>query len=964
MVNVHTTAIWQRKIQLATFEQTLDAKFPSSYRQFVLDCGATVLDGFKILGLSTETVAMSVLEGTQILRTKRPDLLGKSIAISINGTKALCLDLEKGSEEDAPLSEVDLTQKEVSSKLLGKTFGEWIEKHEIVSKRFSVAWNRVRSRQSETPDNKQARWSWDTTINRIKDYIVGVAAFRHNPIQNCLEVDELYPVNQPHVKKGEPIRILMNEIFASARDYSGSLQIVFTRDIREDETGKIPEKCKTEREQRKATFVPKELVDFAEKYKITFEGQEKGIISHKEGVELWFASLELPPEIKEEICKLEKAEYLSKEIIAEIISKGIWTKEELVWIFLNAPRPETLLLGSDAPEDRLFYSESINYGRAALLAVRFKEAIIAELTKGVSIEEIEKENLNCVLESKKDFWVLKCNKDFSLPKSWMVSQPEKLVKADEPVLLVCRPCFPADPKHDEAWIKEDIEILLNSSAEAKIRCLLLSYEFISPDYNKDIGKIKEIVKAAGDRGVYVLFAPSRMYLFLDEEIQRRMRRARMKHFPQRKGQPELQIIDVPKEWWDVPKNLTIRRGIQNASNSAKVFAGQIAKNRDIPHYRMQFSLMCEVVEREALQNHKIIIEVEGKDSKALLKALRCENGPCKDVTFPYIRPEEMPHFLERIRLNLKTQDKKPPPSLWKQIVEFIFGDRNLLSSENKNLFSVLENVQGGIVVLIKPWKPSLPEEMPVEKTEPQEEKKVFEVPSQLKEKIDAERKKKRCIGNPAELDNAHEHLQNSLKNRLPLGMASIRSHVFIQMVRDYIYHFPGIEPQCVKITYSDGAEGKPFPLFSLSVIKEPEGKFFTYPVGLVSLRHMKFDKDIERSLIRNREIQLKDTSADQEDIAYRRTYEHIEEFLKFLNGKIKEKEASLGLQALLIRENSLKDKQWDGLALHIFQSTGLEAASVGAYRAIVELIGKYRGRLIVVPTIKPGEVYEKAERWY
>ncbi|MBU4204821.1 hypothetical protein KKH26_01395, partial [Patescibacteria group bacterium] len=47
-------------------------------------------------------------------------------------------------------------------------------------------------------------------------------------------------------------------------------------------------------------------------------------------------------------------------------------------------------------------------------------------------------------------------------------------------------------------------------------------------------------------------------------------------------------------------------------------------------------------------------------------------------------------------------------------------------------------------------------------------------------------------------------------------------------------------------------------------------------------------------------------------------------------------------------------KDWDsraGLRLHLFQSTGLEPAVVGTYRAVVELLQKHRGKLVVVPRI-------------
>jgi hypothetical protein len=922
-----------KELQIKFLERKL-GKFPESYRSFIkINDGCAIVDGYRMLGIPTKNARnwkiKSVIEGTQYLRLRRSDLPKTLVTISIKGTKALCLDLEKGNDEDAPLVEVDL-QSNIPPKPLNKTFREWRELHEAVAKRFLIARNRLKARRMEREGKRIG--DWHTIINRVQDYVIGLAAFRYNFIEGCLEVDEFYPLDQPHIKKGEAVKVLLNEIFARARDYGGSLKVIFTRDARENELGEIPQEHQNLPQKRVPKPVPEELVNLAKRYGIAFKEADKGIISHEEGVNLWFASLELPPKVEERIYKLEEGGYLSREIVAEIVSRGVWTKEELCWIFLNAPRPEALLLGTDPPEDRPFYSESLNYGRAALLATRFREAIIAELTKGVSVEEIEKERVECVLEPLERFWILKCNRDFSLPRSWAIDRLEKPVKAREPVLLLCRPCFPTTPENDEKQIEEDLSFLLKSDAKADIKCLLLSYEFISPDYNNNVNKVMEMVKKANGKGINVLFAPSRMDLFLDEEIQKRMRKARsFRRFPQRRGKLKLQIIEVPSEWWEVPENLPISRAIQNASKSAKVFAEQIASNRDIYHYRMEFSHMCEVIEREALRNGKIIAELDGEDSEAFLEALGSDEE-YKGVIFPYVTPEEMPRFLEKVK-----------------------------RSGNGNLLSLFDKVRGGIVVVVKPWEP-LPF-LPV-KGETKEVRVVFKLPDEVKERIDAERRKRKYIGSLEEIERAHEKLREALENGSPLSMASIRSHVFVQVIRDYIYRLFETEPKGLRITYSDGTEGKPFPLFTLPLIEKPKGRFYYYPVGLVSLRHMKDDKYIQRSLIRNREIQLKETSADQEDLAFRRTYEHVEELLRFLKGEVEESKISLGLRALLIREKRLRDEQWEGLELHVFQSTGLEPACVGAYRAMVELLRKYRTQLVVVPVIIREKGWREAEAWY
>jgi hypothetical protein len=119
-------------------EILLGVKLPKSYRKFLLEKGSSIIDGYKILGLPTKEVQTSVFEGTLYLRKKRKDLPRSLVTISIDKTltRALCLDLEKGNEEDAPLVEVDLTEEDfVDPRPLSKTFREWIDHHEAVSER-------------------------------------------------------------------------------------------------------------------------------------------------------------------------------------------------------------------------------------------------------------------------------------------------------------------------------------------------------------------------------------------------------------------------------------------------------------------------------------------------------------------------------------------------------------------------------------------------------------------------------------------------------------------------------------------------------------------------------------------------------------------------------------------------------------------------------------------------------------
>jgi hypothetical protein len=365
-------AIKSRKKEGNFLEELLQVKFPSSYRQFLLNRGLTVIDGFKILGLPTKEVPISVLEGTVILRNLRKDLAEKPlVAISFDGDRSLCLDLESGTEEDAPLIDVSLRGDPTFP--VGQTFKEWLELHKRYEKRFKEACQRVVERRKETEEWRGREFShlkdglipgpedWRPIVSRVQDYIVGLTALRHNPRYNCLEVDEFYFNDTPNYGPSEAIRNLTKLMFVMARDFSGSLNIIFTQ----------------ERRDKKPSFfrpfrpIPKELVALAKDYGVTFKQKEQGKISHEEGVKLFFSLLEFLPEIQVRVEELEEVGYLTKEIIAEVIHTGLWSREEAIWLFLNAPRPEAILLGSAITDNRL-YHESIELCQVGLTSYQIK----------------------------------------------------------------------------------------------------------------------------------------------------------------------------------------------------------------------------------------------------------------------------------------------------------------------------------------------------------------------------------------------------------------------------------------------------------------------------------------------------------------------------------------------------------------------------------------------------------------
>lgn len=919
-------------------ETSLNVRLPALYEKFLSETGSKIIDGFKVIGFPTKEILISVFTGYEIIRQKRNDLPRTFLPIIFSGTYACCLDLAQATEKDAPLVQVDLDNNN-PPKPLGKTFSEWISYHEKMEKRFSRGWKRVRNRQKEAQQSKSKIRAWSAPIFRVKDYIIGIGAFCFSYQYGCLEVDEFLPIDQPHVKKGEAVKVLFSESMIRARDYSGALNLQFTKDAREDENGEIDSDLSP---KRVIAPIPEEIMDLAERHSIKLSNPQKGFICHEDALKLWFASLELPTEVEKRIIDLEETGYLTKEIITEIITLGIWSKDEVIWVFMNAPRPEALILGSDPVEDRSSFVESLNYGRAALMATRLKFAVLAEMNEGFKLEEIEEIKTNCAVEPKNEFWLLWCNDKFHFPTLWLADRnPDLWFKDRAPVLLLCRPHIPASKEYELERLKSYLEILVNAKEPVQAKCLVLSNEYNSPYYCQFVDEVKDFVSQAQEKGVQVIFAPTRTDLYLDQEIQSRMYKIKkMAKFPCRPGPKKLQIIAVPKERWRVPDGSKESRSIQNAFLSALNFAQQLTKKREVRRYGMELALMCEVIEREASQNYKVIADLYGEKSQAVLKALKREDEALRGVSFSFVAPDDMPSFIQRLK--------------------------------DEAMASIFHGVQGGIVAMVKLWEyPYTPPEKIGKKHRRASFNLHLEVQEEMDKQIEADMWEKKYASNRSEIEKGHALVRESLGKGIPLAIASIRgrirANVFAEVIRDYIYTLPATSLIKMPIAYGDGSQGGPFPLFSLPAIERPSNKnFFTYCVGLVSLRHQEADKFLDRILVRNRDIQSKFNAADQEDLAYKKTYECLDELLKFIQGDINERgDLSPSLKILLGWKPDLKKQRWQGLNLHVFHTTALESAGIGAYLAIVELLQKYRGKMIITPRILiSDDHYREGKEWF
>lgn len=140
---------------------------------------------------------------------------------------------------------------------------------------------------------------------------------------------------------------------------------------------------------------------------------------------------------------------------------------------------------------------------------------------------------------------------------------------------------------------------------------------------------------------------------------------------------------------------------------------------------------------------------------------------------------------------------------------------------------------------------------------------------------------------------------------------SMYSHIAItRSLWHFLYAKPGNEPVLVPIGYSDGSQGKPFPLLSLSKIQERDlnilRKMPETPIGEITDRHPEMDVVVERYWFRNQLVSVSRPMAETDEIAYLYSKDLLSELKK--NGKIR----------------------------IAFYQTGFPPAAIGFYRALAE----------------------------
>ena len=516
---------------VSSLEEYFQLKFPKSYREFLLIKGEEKINGLPIYGLpfklpeSSNAWELSIffeklplIQATEILRFHRPDLPKSLVAIRLLDVRALCLDLQNGTEEDCPLVEVNLKEKDKPPNQVHPSFKKYLEEGEKTQKRIQEALEQLRKCREDTERKRKKKFEhlksefhpraedWRPIRSCVHDEVVGLCALKYDPLADALLVAGFVATDHPNYEEGHGIRSLALAILSDAYKSGSSMKIIFGKAIF-DKNGVY--------RGFQPTRVPEELVKLAEEYGISFSNSYQGVILPSESTGLYTQLLNIPPNVKQKIFELQRTG-LTLQAFCYIIGSNIWSREEAIWLVLNHPCPEGTLLGKDFPEDRIFYLESLSYGRAALAVSRLKQKILVDLEENFPQE---KDKIYCEAEIKGKFWILKASHKFNLP--WVADNLKIQIRAEQPILVLPRP-YPREtvrmtsPKTFEDYFN----LLKEEKLPDSIKILLASDEM------KDCSELMEISEKFKKENIHLVL-PAFNCKDLDEEVNKRMAKARL-----------------------------------------------------------------------------------------------------------------------------------------------------------------------------------------------------------------------------------------------------------------------------------------------------------------------------------------------------------------------------------------------------------------------------------------------------
>ena len=389
--------------EILLLQELLNIKFPNIFRDYLEDNSHCArIFSIPILGCSISLDNSSIWGATAFLRTIRPDLPPDFITIIPFDNFAICLDVQKGDEQEVPVVKINFLDF-APPETVCHSFEGFLQNMKMNPNTLSLfsgsgqdsvnnywfqrgierlEWHMMNlSFQYDHKDGGQLPRShvWRPYRFCVQDIILGVTLIHHNRKYNRTEVDVFLTASTADYSEDSGCRALVLIILSDAYKSGGSMEIKFTNNV---EGGRVPH----------------ELVILANNCNVHLEHISKGGISPKEANQLYMALTGFNEAMQAKIVELEEIGKISSANLCYGMHHGVWSIPELEIILFSSIHPHTILQGSYPTEVWHLFHHDLFHARNALMGgyldlqlVR-REHAISEHTE--SVKELEDDERN------------------------------------------------------------------------------------------------------------------------------------------------------------------------------------------------------------------------------------------------------------------------------------------------------------------------------------------------------------------------------------------------------------------------------------------------------------------------------------------------------------------------------------------------------------------------------------------
>ena len=468
--------------EILFIESELNIQIPNSFRIFLLNQGSDLVFGLPLFGLPATYDYSSILGATAALRTVRPELLNYLVIRAVED-RLLCLDLENGSIQDAPLVEISMSDPNFPIQV-HPSFKQYIEDSDRSKLSIEAGLNRIKqlfesnkklksySHNSESKKIPFKARDWKIVRQCVHDYITGLLAFRHNERINGLEIEVFLTSDHSDYEQGHGLKAALVLLFSEAHKNGSSLCLKFLNNS-----------------------IPLSILKLCEKTCIPLSQKNIGMIKHEESILIFSYLMGVDSTLISELKKISTDESFSLQGICYLVACKIWDVEQIKWVLFNSPRPLDTLFGKIHPEDFYQFDISISYARA-LISVDF---LSRKLQNHQLIEGETK------IESHKSLFKI-TPYQFSI-LDWGIQSKKIEINSGEPIYVLPRPRYFV-PNLIEL-LKADLETLVESCTVSSKRFILYPMELSKfPNFELLLNRLIKSLNINGAIGI--LFFPYSM----------------------------------------------------------------------------------------------------------------------------------------------------------------------------------------------------------------------------------------------------------------------------------------------------------------------------------------------------------------------------------------------------------------------------------------------------------------------